>query len=304
MTDAGLAAVGESATLRAAVDRVIPGDEWPAGWAGGVGEYLTDPEGVLAWAAEPLTEFVRLLDAASTGAGFADLPARAQDDILRRASDRTVVRPLFDALLRVCWEGYYAQTRRRRPAGIDMVDFHSVPAGVRPVEPPPLPSIEPSRVAKHYDAVIVGSGPGAGAAAWTLADAGKRVLVVERAANLSNGRLRGDHLRGKRNGVYDVTVAPGAGDPRVTEDADGREVVVDGAGDANHYGSTRWRSAAEPACGRRWRGGSCPRTSGWRRPTAFPRGRAWRTGPSSTPTWSRTTPVPSKSWVCPVRRAA
>jgi hypothetical protein len=30
----------QTATLRAAVDRIIPPDEFPAGWAGGVGGYL------------------------------------------------------------------------------------------------------------------------------------------------------------------------------------------------------------------------------------------------------------------------
>ncbi len=30
----------QTATLRAAVDRIIPPDDWPAGWTGGVGGYL------------------------------------------------------------------------------------------------------------------------------------------------------------------------------------------------------------------------------------------------------------------------
>ena len=41
-----------SAELRAAVDRVIPADEWPGGWEGGVGEYLAECGTELRWALE------------------------------------------------------------------------------------------------------------------------------------------------------------------------------------------------------------------------------------------------------------
>ena len=41
-----------SAELRAAIDRIIPADDWPAGWDGGVGQYLTTSSTELRWAVE------------------------------------------------------------------------------------------------------------------------------------------------------------------------------------------------------------------------------------------------------------
>ena len=155
-----------------------------------------------------------------------------QDAILRDLSASEDGAAQVELLLRVCWEGYYAARHAMRPAGLDMVGYHDVPPGVTPIEPPPLRTVSSLDLRPHYDAVVVGSGPGGGAAALTLARAGRSVLVVERAANLGNAALRGDHLRGKRNGVYDVTVAPGTGHPRVFDGG----VVVDGDGDSTSYG--------------------------------------------------------------------
>jgi hypothetical protein len=43
-------AVTSSAHLRAAVDRVIPADDWPGGWEGGVGTYLAEATEDQRWA--------------------------------------------------------------------------------------------------------------------------------------------------------------------------------------------------------------------------------------------------------------
>jgi choline dehydrogenase-like flavoprotein len=61
------------------------------------------------------------------------------------------------------------------------------------------------------------------------------VLVVERAPRVPNAALRGDHLHGKRNAVYDSVVGPGAGHPRVAELPHGDE-LLDGTDDAGLYG--------------------------------------------------------------------
>ena len=74
------------AALRAAVDRIIPADAWPAGWAGGVAEFLKVAGREPTRGAPGLTAFADRLDetAARTAAGatFAELGAAAQDAIL------------------------------------------------------------------------------------------------------------------------------------------------------------------------------------------------------------------------------
>jgi choline dehydrogenase-like flavoprotein len=91
-------------------------------------------------------------------------------------------------------------------------------------------------VRRSYDAVVVGSGPGGGVAAALLAEAGKHVLLVERAPAKPNAALRGDHLHGKRNQVYSNVAGPGAGHPRELRLADGDRRTIDGTGDAWLYG--------------------------------------------------------------------
>jgi choline dehydrogenase-like flavoprotein len=222
--------------LRAAVDRIIPGDRWPSGWDGGVGDYLTDDGPArrdLAWARPLLASLAQRLDdaASAEGSDFATLPTGRQDELLAGESGSAE----FEALCRVCWEGYYASANGRMPAGLDMVGYRAVPPGVDPIDPAMPATVTPRDVAARYDAVIVGSGPGGGVAAQVLTEAGRRVLLVERAPMLRNSGLRGDHLHGKRNAVYWPSAGPGPGHPRLIRTGEHAE-VVDGTGDAGLYG--------------------------------------------------------------------
>jgi choline dehydrogenase-like flavoprotein len=106
----------------------------------------------------------------------------------------------------------------------------------------------------HYDVIVVGSGAGGGVAAGLLAEAGKRVLLLERGRALSFADLGRDHLRNQRDPRYGYNAGPGpdAG-PRVAVDSYGRASVVlplDGGYQNNAacvgsgttvYGAQAWR---------------------------------------------------------------
>ena len=228
--------------MRAAVDRVIPADAWPGGWDGGVGDYLAESDAELWWALESLERLVDELRRRRFAQGEPD----EQDRVLTDISEQQALSTDFAALRRLCWEGFYASRhsaaertpQQSRPAGLAMIGFREVPDGVTPVESELPAATPPGGLRQHYDAIVIGSGPGGGVAAHTLASAGRSVLVVERARRLSNSSLRGDHLHGRRNAVYRSVAGPGPGHPRVAaqDGPDGHERLVDGDGDAWAYG--------------------------------------------------------------------
>ncbi len=227
----------DSAVFRAAIDRIIPEDEWPGGWAGGVGSYLRRAGPELHWAGPGLTRLIDTLDRHDFGA----LPITDQDAVLDGLEQDPESAADLATLRRVCWEGYYAQSRLpdgdwHRPVGLTMIDFKGVPDGVRPVEPELPRSLDAAQLKPHYDAIVIGSGPGGGVAAQVLAQAGRTVLIIERAVARSNHALRGDHLHGKRNAVYRSVVGPGPGHPRLADLGPSAARTVDGDDDMWAYG--------------------------------------------------------------------
>jgi choline dehydrogenase-like flavoprotein len=210
-------------SLRAAVDTVVPADEWPGGWEGGVAELLErDGDAVLGWA-RPLLEraCARLGDPVDT----ARLEALAHDDP-----------EAFEALLRVSYEGYYAGFRGFVPPAWEMVGFRPLGSATEAVEPDPVPIVDVGAIRDAYDVVIVGAGAGGGVAAAVLAEAGMHVLLVERARRHTNAELRGDHLHGKRASRYDPVAGPGPGHPRVLAGRDDEGRVVDAVTDPRAWG--------------------------------------------------------------------
>src|SRR6185503_1026178 len=106
----------------------------------------------------------------------------------------------------------------------------------------------------RYDVIIVGAGAGGGVAAGVLAEAGNRVLLLERGEQLSFEHDPHDHLRHQRYSRYGHNAGPDIhGNPRVRVDAQGQTRIIqpheDGyqnnaatvGGGTRVYGAQAWR---------------------------------------------------------------
>jgi choline dehydrogenase-like flavoprotein len=79
----------------------------------------------------------------------------------------------------------------------------------------------------NYDAIIVGAGAGGGVVAGVLAEAGKRVLVLERGRWLTFEEVGRDHLRNQRLPQYGYNAGPSSdAGPRVAVNSAGQSAVV------------------------------------------------------------------------------
>lgn len=238
--------------LAAAVDRVVPADEWPSASSLGAVEYLEgNAEGDLsAWWPAMLAGLDEL-DAVAMRAheqGFAELDGASQDAVLA-AVERGEVgtaaavahgggpvtgddgpEHFFRSMVRFVSEAYYAsapQGANRGELSWAMVGFAS------PSQLPSMPSRLPKVTADihalkpSYDAVVVGAGAGGGVAAYVLAKAGLDVLVVERGDALGAAQVPADHLRNQRMSRLGHNAGPPVrGNPRVVEPLEGAPRLV------------------------------------------------------------------------------
>jgi choline dehydrogenase-like flavoprotein len=239
MSSAGILSDRELGLLRAAADRLIPRDDFPAAWEGGAGAYLTaELSGDLAVRVEGLrllTTELQTRAQCSGGSTFGRLSPCAQDSIIRSLLAEDATATYMGDLLRVAMEGYYGYAAAGAPAGWAMLGFRPVPPSVQPREVAPVVPVSVTDVRERYDTVVVGAGAGGGVAACLLAEAGQRVLLIERGQALANDQLRGDHLHGKRLAVYEVTAGPGRGHPRVIDAGDGQWLVAE-----SHENTQEW----------------------------------------------------------------
>ena len=263
-------------TLRALVERIVPADDYPSGWQAGVGDFLNGMiEGDLADSAASIRAGLILLDAeaqARHGATtFAKLPEATQDALITDLLAGNTVHQwhpepadqFLQKMIDLTVQGYYGDPGNggnHSAVSWDMVGYRAAPTDAswprhdRAV----APTIAWHNADERYDAVVVGAGAGGGVAACVLAEAGLRVLLVERGRWLTSHDLRPDHLRSHRLqlGYSSAIEPPAAWNPRVVAGAGGETVVwpTDGrwnnnammvGGGTRLYGAQAWRFCPE-----------------------------------------------------------
>lgn len=262
---------GVRACLKAVADHIVPGEqEWPSAWEAGA---LTALERHAASHPEVWQSLIMpglsALDAESAtryGRPFADLTEDEQDGLLAaiRAGEDQQNWPIpstawLDKLATILIEGYYGspeQGGNQDSASWRMIGYRPGPASGETARPPEtdLPLTDWTSLSDRYDAVVIGAGAGGSVAAAELAEAGMRVLVVERGSWLTYEQIARDHLRNHRLSHYGHNTGPSpTGHPRTFLGPDGIErVTAPHEGDYHNnamtvgggtrvYGAQAWR---------------------------------------------------------------
>lgn len=208
--------------LRAVFDRLIPADEYPAVSDAGLFEHL---QGL---AHDPAT--ANLVDRA---VAIVDAMLPRTDDTDRAVDlapehiDRAIDALTWDdraRLIRLAAEAYYGSADG---AGARMVGYDRGATQPQPRYEQPLRTTSFDDLDAGYDVIVVGAGAGGGVAALVTAEAGARVLIVDRGDTYTTAELSRDHLRNHRAPVYGINTGPPPGTPRVLADAHDNERNID-----------------------------------------------------------------------------
>lgn len=212
--------------LVAVFDRLVPDDGWPAVSEAGLFPYLDsladDPTANRVL--EGIQASLDALDVAARETHGTPVEALSPAELDRLLADMEWA--ARDRLVQAAARAYYGD---RDGAGARMIGYR--PGGSRdpgaPVVEPELATTDFADIGERYDAVVVGAGAGGGVAACVLAEAGMRVLVVDRGQVLRHDEISRDHLRNHRSSVHGQnTGPPPVGNPRVLVDRSGREHVI------------------------------------------------------------------------------
>ena len=237
-------------TLQALVNRLIPADDFLAAWDAGVGDYIARHWNDALSGKAPLIERgLQCLEAESAarfGSNFSALSSQEQDALIlaldgaasgaksMRAAWTVSPQEFIQTLIQLTAEGYYSNPENGGNLnGISwqMLGYRSGPAAEQePSQLPPTPELELATIndiGEEYDAIVVGAGAAGGIVACQLAEAGKRVLLIERGRWQRYADVPADHLRNHRLSLYGHNTGPALlENPRVSVDAAGNERIL------------------------------------------------------------------------------
>lgn len=228
------------ATLHALLDCLIPPDEFPGAVEAGVPIYLDRQlRGDLRHMVDFIASGLISLDAEAVAAGHTAFPKMplSEQTMLLQAIEAGQTRTPWDiapeefvsTMANYAAEGYYSDPgnggnigevswkaigySRKRPATEPNLAAVPTLPGTPPMPPP----------SGEYDIIIVGAGVGGGIVAGKLAEAGKRVLLIERGRKFEKlADVPHDHLRNHRLSLYGNNTDPTLdGVPRVWIDQQG-----------------------------------------------------------------------------------
>lgn len=229
--------------FRSVLDRLIPEDEYPGAWEAGVGDFITrywDTD--FAIMRELILGGLMCLEQEARvrhEQSFVELGTSQQDELISciekgELAFEWIAPPdkFFEVITMLAAQGYYGDPGNggnRDGRSWEMIGFRQgTVAGYKP--PPPSPALstaDPRHLDGEYDAIVVGSGAGGGVTACVLAEAGMKVLLVERGRSYGDAEIPVDHLRNQRFSVFGVNAGPEPeGHPRVAVDAEGNSGPV------------------------------------------------------------------------------